>query len=199
MPKPYQVHDKYFQRAKDEGYRARSAFKLLDIQKKFNVIRPGNTVVDLGAAPGSFLQVISKIVGPKGKAIGIDLQEMEELEEDNIQTYQGDVFDGEQMVAMLRRAGFENVDVVTSDLAPKTSGIRDMDQGRSAELAEQAFDIAKLILKPGGHMVVKIFVGEDMNHVLRIYKKYFKDVHCFKPPSVRDRSFETYLIALRFK
>ena len=153
MPKPFQVQDRYFQRAKEQGYRARSAFKLLEIQEKFHLIKPGQVIVDLGAAPGSFLQVIGELVGPKGRALGFDLQEIEGFAEKNIETEVVDIMEKEKVFEVLRVRGLEKVDGVTSDLAPKTSGIRDLDQGRSAELTEAAFWLATQILKPRGFFV----------------------------------------------
>ena len=198
MPKPFQVQDPYFHRAKEQGYRARSAFKLLEIQEKFHLIKPGQMVVDLGAAPGSFLQVIAKLVGPKGRALGFDLQEIEGFEEGNVWTEVVDIMDKEKVFEALRRRGLEKVDGVTSDLAPKTSGIRDLDQGRSAELTDQAFYLASQLLKPGGYFVGKIFEGSDMALLLKRMKRKFRLVKVFKPESSRDRSFETFIVAQGF-
>lgn len=196
MPKPYQVQDKYFQLAKEQGYRARSAFKLLDIQEKFHIIKPGMTVVDLGAAPGSFLQVIAQIVGPNGKAVGFDLQEIEPFREPNVYVFVQDIMEKEALFSRLEELGVKRADVVTSDLAPKTSGIRDLDQGRSAELTDQAFYLATHILKPGGHFVGKIFEGQEMQLLIKRMKTRFRKVSVYKPPSSRDRSFETFIVGL---
>lgn len=198
MPKPYQVQDHYFHLAKEQGYRARSAFKLLEIQKRFQLIKAGQAIVDLGAAPGSFLQVIAKLVGPKGHALGFDLQEIESFNAANVQTEVVDVLDQKQVSEALQKHGIEKVDGVTSDLAPKTSGIRDLDQGRSAELTGAAFSIATQILKRGGFFVGKIFEGEDMAPLLKRIKSEFKQVKVFKPEASRDRSFETFIVAQGF-
>lgn len=198
MPKPFQVQDYYFHKAKEEGYRARSAFKLLDIQEKFNLIKPGQTIVDLGAAPGSFLQVIARIVGQAGKALGFDLQEINPFPEKNIHAEVVDIMDKEKIFEALKRHGLEKVDGVTSDLAPKTSGIRDLDQGRSAELTDQAFYLATQILKPGGFFVGKIFDGPDCAFLIKRMKQKFHRVTMFKPPSSRDRSFENFIVATGF-
>ncbi len=198
MPKAFQVQDSYFHRAKEQGYRARSAFKLLEIQEKFHLLKQGQVVVDLGAAPGSFLQVIAEVVGAKGRALGFDLQEIEAFTDGNVQTEVVDILDKEKVFEALRRHGLEKVDGVTSDLAPKTSGIRDLDQGRSAELTDQAFYIATQILKPGGYFVGKIFEGSDMALLLKRMKRKFRLVKVFKPGSSRDRSFETFIVAQGF-
>lgn len=196
MPKPYQVQDKYFHLAKEKGYRARSAFKLLDVQQKFRLLKPGQVLVDLGAAPGSFLQVIAEIVGAKGKVLGIDLQDIEPFDAANVQTIRGDIMETEGMLKLFEATGFNRVDVLTSDLAPKTSGIKDVDQGLSVELTDQAFFLATKILKPGGHFVGKVFEGADLPWLLKRMKKRFKKVTLFKPPSCRDRSFEKYIVGI---
>lgn len=196
MPRPYEVQDKYFHLAKERGYRARSAFKLLDIQQKFRVLKPGQVVVDLGAAPGSFLQVIAEIVGAKGKVLGVDLQEIEPFDAANVQAVVGDIMETDRMLALFEATGFDKVDVVTSDLAPKTSGIKDVDQGLSVELTDQAFYLASKILKPGGCFVAKVFEGEDLPWLIKRVKKRFKKVSLFKPPSCRDRSFEKYIVGI---
>ncbi|MEK9160162.1 MAG: RlmE family RNA methyltransferase [Patescibacteria group bacterium] len=197
MPKPYKVQDKYFQLAKEQGYRARSAFKLLDIQEKYHLIHRGDTVVDLGAAPGSFLQVIAELVGGAGTAVGFDLQEIDAFEEENLHSFVQDIMEKDGIFARLEELGIKRVDVVTSDLAPKTSGIRDLDQGRSAELTDQAFFLATRILKKGGNFVGKIFEGEEMQAVIKKMKTRFKKVSVFKPPSSRDRSFETFVVGIQ--
>ena len=204
MPKPFQVRDKYFQMAKERGYRARSAFKLLDVQNKFHLLKPGQKVVDLGAAPGSFLQVIEKFIGPEGFAVGVDLQDIEPLDSANIKTVRGDIMDTDAMLALFNEAEFirngkGQVDVLTSDLAPKTSGIKDVDQGLSVELTDQAFYLATQVLKPGGHFVGKVFEGADLPWLLRRVKRKFKKVSVYKPPSCRDRSFEKYIVGIGLK
>jgi 23S rRNA (uridine2552-2'-O)-methyltransferase len=198
MPKPYQVQDKYFQLAKEKGYRARSAFKLLEVQGKFKLLRPGQTIVDLGAAPGSFLQVIAEIVGQRGRVFGVDLQVIDPFDEPNIKTLVADIFEKEQVLGVLGAAGFNKVDGVTSDLAPKTSGIKDLDTGLSAELTDQAFYLSTLLLKPGGFFVGKIFEGSEFQKVLKRVKSRFSQVNVFKPEACRDRSYETYIVARGF-
>lgn len=197
-PHPYQVQDKYFTLAKQKGYRARSAFKLLEIQKKFNLLKAGQNVVDLGAAPGSFMQVIREIVGPQGRVFGIDLQEMEPFPHENMRAVQGDIFEKESFYEAMKDFGFALADGVTSDLAPKTSGIKDLDTGLSAELTDQAAYLATQILRPGGYFVGKIFEGSEFQRVLRKIKRQFKTVNVFKPEACRDRSYETYIVAQGF-
>jgi 23S rRNA (uridine2552-2'-O)-methyltransferase len=203
MTRPFELHDDYFLRAKREGYRARSAYKLRDIQHKFKLINKGDTVVDLGAAPGSFMQVILKLVGDEGKVVGFDLQEMEPFDDARARTFVMDIFEGENVLAHLKALGIGEgsglVDVVTSDLAPKTTGIKGMDQARSAELTDQAAYLSRKLLKPGGHFVGKFFDGEDAPWLIRRVKKHFKKVKVFKPVSCRDRSLEKYIVAMGLK
>jgi 23S rRNA (uridine2552-2'-O)-methyltransferase len=198
MTKPYDVQDKYFQQAKTEGYRARSAFKLKEIQAKFKLIRKGNVVVDLGAAPGSFMQVILELIGAKGHVFGVDLQSIEPFDVPNAHSLKADIFNKDQVLEKLKEAGFAKIDVLTSDLAPKTTGIKDVDQARSAELTDQALYLSTHLLKPGGHFVGKVFEGGDFQWLLRRVKRKFKKVKVFKPSACRDRSFETYIVGIGF-
>lgn len=192
MPKPYKVQDHYFLEAKRQGYRARSAFKLLEIQEKFCIAKKGDEVLDLGCAPGSFLQVLAKFVGSQGKITGIDLQETEELPYPNVKTYTCDIFDEQKIYSLL---GDQKFNLITSDLAPKTSGIKDTDQFKSIELNEQVLKLAEKYLKKNGNLILKVFVGADFQPFLKKIKQKFQKVSCFKPSSSRDRSFETFVIA----
>ncbi len=215
MPKPYNPQDRYFKKAKEEGYKARSAFKLQEIQEKLRVMRPGDMVLDLGAAPGSFLQYTSKVIGPKSQALGLDLQEIE-LSLPNVETAVCDISDDtkveESVKAFFKKiAESENgngngaltrvghrFDVILSDLAPSTSGVKDIDQWKSVELCMQVMEIAKKWLKPHGNLVMKIFQGADFDEFYREVKKHFKTLKIAKPDAVRDRSREVYLVCLEY-
>ena len=199
MSPKFIVQDKYFHKAKELGYRARSAFKLQEIQDQFHLIRPSDHVLDLGAAPGSFMQILLKIVGLKGHVVGVDLQAIEGLDELRSDTLVADVFDADILAEALARVHPQKFDVITSDLAPKTSGIKDADTYLSAELARQALELAETWLKPGGAMAVKIFEGEDFALTIKAYKQAFKKVKCFKPIACRDSSFETYIVGIGFR
>lgn len=209
MPKPYNPQDRYFKKAKEEGYKARSAFKLQEIQEKFRVMRQGDTILDLGAAPGSFLQYTSKIVGPKGAALGLDLQEIE-VKLPNVKTAVCDIFDDEMLNGLVEQFFHAKsvpghnlkqqlFNVILSDLAPRTSGVKDIDQWKSVELCIQVVEIAKKWLKPHGNLVMKIFQGADFDEFLRETKKKFKTVKITKPKAVRDRSFEVYLVCIDYQ
>ncbi len=188
----FDLQDKYFQKAKDEGYRARSVFKLEGIQDKFHILKSGQKVLDLGAAPGSFLQYISKIVGEKGIAIGIDLQEIKSMNLPNVKTFVGDIFDD----AVYKDIGIDKFDVITSDLAPKTSGIKFLDAGRSLDLSLKVLDVAKDRLKKGGSVVIKILPGFNESDLFLEAKKLFKTIKKFRPDAVRKSSGEKYVICL---
>lgn len=199
MTNHFKVRDKYFFMAKEHGYRARSAFKLLDIQKKFRLLKKGQKVIDLGAAPGSFMQVILEIIGDDGQVVGVDLQKIDSLDQKNAKALQADIYNEAPVLEALASVGMDKVDVVTSDLAPRTSGIKDMDQGLSVELTHQAFVLATKLLKPGGHFVGKVFDGEDLGGLIKKVKTRFKKVKIYKPPSCRVRSLETYIVAMDYK
>jgi 23S rRNA (uridine2552-2'-O)-methyltransferase len=198
MPKPFNPQDQYFHKAKKEGYKARSAFKLQEIQERFRILRRGDLVLDLGAAPGSFLQYASKIIG-HGQALGLDLQEID-LALPNVQTEVCDIYEDLRVDNLATQflqtqdSKKNTFDAVISDLAPKTSGIKDVDQWNSVELNQQVLEISKKWLKTGGNCLMKVFQGADFDDFLREVKRHFKKVKVAKPAAVRDRSFEVYLV-----
>ena len=196
MPKIYQPQDRYFKKAKEDGYRARSAYKLDEIQKRFHIIKNGDKALDLGAAPGSFMQLISKIIGEKGLVIGIDLKPINELKKPNAKSYQGDIFDKKIYDGILAENGISEFDVITSDLAPSTTGIKSVDAGRSFQLNEQVLKVAEKYLKKGGHVVMKTFPGADYSELIKLAKKQFRNVKILKPQAVRQSSREVYIICI---
>src|SRR3954451_21172832 len=145
MPKPYNPRDRFYQKAKSEGLRARSAFKLDEIQRRFRLLRPGGRVLDLGAAPGGWCQIAAREVGPKGYVLGVDLEPIPPLP--GVETWVADAF-APELLARLRSEGCAPYDAVLSDLAPKTSGIHGVDEARSLELAGRALGLSLHILKP---------------------------------------------------
>ena len=197
MPKPFIIHDPYFEKAKKLGYRARSAFKLLEIQEKFNIIKPRMNVLDVAAAPGSFLQVIAKIIGPEGKAVWIDIQKIDpNFGFPNIHLLQESIFEYEKIRIYLDSLGIWQFDLITSDIAPSTTGMTGVDQYRSVELNLAILDVAKTFLKKWGNLVLKVFVWEDVNDLMFPLKEHFNKVSRFKPKACRDRSFEEYFICI---
>ena len=193
MPKPYIPNDKWSRRASEEGYRARSVYKLKELDVRHRLLKSGMTVLDLGAAPGSWLQYVAEKVGPKGKCIGIDLQEIEPIEGvDHL--YQADITDVGAIRSILEKIDAERVDLVLSDLAPKTSGIKDVDQWKSIELSQAVEEIADTFLTPGGHCVMKVFRGADFDEFFQGLKKNWKDVKIRHLKASRDRSKEVYIV-----
>lgn len=194
--KAYVIQDKYFLEAKRLGYRARSAFKLLEIQEKFNLIKPGFNILDIGAAPGSFLQVIRKIIGDTGKIVWIDIQKIEKLNFPNIFLIQESIFETEKIVAELEKIWIKQFDLITSDIAPSTTGQSWVDQYRSVELNLAILDVADIFLKKWWNLVLKVFIGEDVDDLVRPVKKRYKTLRRIKPRACRDRSFEEYFVCL---
>lgn len=188
--------DRYFKKAKRDGYRARSAYKLTQMQEKFRIIRRGDVVVDLGAAPGSWSQVAAKLVGSDGRVVALDLQPIDPISGVNL--VQGDMLDAEvraRVAAMVDG----RADVVLSDAAPETTGIKLRDHVRSIELARTAFEFAQDLLRDGGSMVLKIFEGEDFPDLLRDVKRAFRRAQGHKPSASRDESWEIFIVARGYR
>lgn len=184
--------DKTYLRAKQEGYRSRAAYKLMEIQKKFSIIREDDTIVDLGAAPGSWLQVEQTLT--RGKIIGIDLNPIASLE--GVETIVGDIGDPEVIREVQSRIG--EVSVVLSDAAPKLSGHKSYDQARVIELNEKALTFATHVLKQGGNFAVKSFQGTDFPAFYEDTKQHFYSVKTMNTKSSRKGSTELYVIAKNF-
>jgi len=190
--------DHYFLRAKQENYPARSVYKLQEIDKRFELLRRGMTVLDLGAAPGSWTLFTAQRVGPAGRVIAVDLQAMEIALPENVEFFQDDVFEpGPALAERLRDAS--PLHLVISDMAPKTTGVKITDQSRSLALAEEALALAGTCLLQGGGLVIKIFMGPDASSLLAAMRAQFTTVKTFKPQSSRAESKETFYIGLGFK
>lgn len=191
-----QRKETYFQKAKQEGYRARSAYKLLQIQEKFRIIRRGDVVVDLGAAPGSWSQVTVKLVGNKGRVIALDLQAIEPIP--GVTVLQGDMTDPAVQTQVIEMAG-GRAHVVLSDAAPSTTGVKLRDHVLSIELGYAALAVAKNLLIPSGKLVIKVFEGEDLPALLHEVKMAFHPVKVHTPPATRNESWESFIVAQGFK
>ncbi len=193
----YERHDPYYHAAKKLGFVARSVFKLEEIDKDFKLIRPNDIVLDLGCAPGSWLQYVDSVISKgKGRAVGIDLLPAKVAFGPRIRIMQGDIYEATLEELLPDADGF---DVVISDMAPNTSGIRSVDQDRSHALCERALDIAENMLRPGGRFCVKIFEGGDTKDFLLRCRRIFETVKVRRPKGVRVGSIETYVIALNKK
>ena len=193
----FTVQDHYFRKAKKEHFLARAFYKLEEIQKKHRILRKGMRVLDLGAAPGSWIQLAAEVVEPSGLVLGIDLKPIGHTFPKHVITLQGDIFDREFVDASLGE--HTPFDVVLSDMAPSTSGIKVADAARSALLFERAFEIAGAVLKPGGTFLAKIFQGSDFHDLLLEVKLRFQQTRVIKPDASRKQSKEIYILALNLK
>jgi len=189
--------DFYYRQAKREGFRSRSALKLKEISESHRVIRRGEHVVDLGAAPGGWLQVERELVGDEGLVVGVDLSFIKPLPYDNVLIIRGDITDPPVLEELLR-AGGRPFDVLVSDLAPKFSGIHDFDHARQIDLARAALRGAQKLLRHGGSMVVKVLMGSEFASFQKELERSFSSVRIFKPRASREHSTETYLICKGF-
>ncbi|MBV2169798.1 MAG: RlmE family RNA methyltransferase [Bdellovibrio sp.] len=194
----YNPRDHYFRKAKQENFAARSVFKLEEIDKKYKLFKPGQTVLDLGASPGSWSQYASQKVGEKGRVLGVDLSPVT-VKMQNAVFIQADLRDL-NLEEIFKEHGFEPpFDLVLSDMAPKTTGIRMTDQARSMELCELALDVARRFLKKDGHFVCKLFHSDDFTKLRDEIKKSFHKFEAVKPDSTRKISKEIFLVGLSKK
>lgn len=198
----YNPRDHYFRKAKEQNFAARSIFKLEEIDQKLKLLKPGQLVMDLGASPGSWSQYASKIIGPSGRLLGVDLNDVKP-------EVRGQLKNAHFIIADLRDLKLEDTikelgieskfDVVLSDMAPKTTGIRMTDQARSFELCELALQTAEKFLRPKGHFVCKFFHSEDFTKLRDMMKAQYSKVEAIKPDSTRKISKEIFLIGMNRK
>jgi 23S rRNA (uridine2552-2'-O)-methyltransferase len=198
MAKPYDPKDFYYRKAKKEGLRARSAFKIEEIARRHRLLVPGMAVLDLGAAPGGFLQVLAEAVGPRGAAVGVDLEPIRNLGKAWVRTAVVDLLapDALDRIRALHPGRF---DLVTSDMAPKTIGVKVTDEARSLELARMALSVAEATLRLGGAFVCKVFMGGDFPTLKKELAARFDTVHVARPQATRDRSYEVYVVGKGFR
>ncbi|MFC1504128.1 SAM-dependent methyltransferase [Spirochaetota bacterium] len=183
------IRDHFFYKAKRENFKARSIYKLEEIQKKYKCIKKRQVICDIGCAPGSWLQYISKLVGPAGKVIGIDIKELEGLELDNMEFHKADIFSFDFSVFNYWFDG------ITSDAAPNTTGIKGTDSARSFALIERAVEISEEKLKKGGFFIGKFLQGVPLGELRNLVKPLFQKHAFFKPASSRKESSEIFIIA----
>lgn len=194
----YNPKDHYFKKAKEQNFAARSVFKLEEINQKHKILRSGDWVLDLGASPGSWSQYSAKVVGSHGRVLGVDLNPVT-VNLANAKFIVADLRDL-QLETVFNEHGFNRpFDVVLSDMAPKTTGIRITDQARSLELCELALDVADRYLKPKGHFVCKLFHSDDFTQLREAIKKKFERFDAIKPDSTRKISKEIFLIGMNKK
>ena len=194
----YQPKDGYFRKAKREGYRSRAAYKLVEIHQRFRLMRSGSRVVDLGAAPGGWLQVVSDLVGPRGIAYGFDLQSIEPFSQPNIKVCELDLL-SENAVPQIRGMLGGAADCVLSDMAPRLSGIRDADLSRGLELVETAYTVACGLLRPGGAFLFKTFTGVELKDLIEAMSGQFDNVQRVRVNATRKGSAEMYVVARGFR
>jgi 23S rRNA (uridine2552-2'-O)-methyltransferase len=194
----YKPKDAYYRKAKEEGYRSRAAYKLLELNRRFHLIRPGQRIVDLGAAPGGWLQVASRLAGQKGCVIGIDIQPIQSFKEKNISVLCADIASADSQ-GIIRELLGSPADCVISDLSPRLSGIHDVDVSRSIQLAQVALKVACSLLKPGGTFLVKTFTGEETAAFAKEIQSHFDSLQRTRPEATRKGSSEIYLIARGFR
>lgn len=190
----YERKDTFYKKAKQEGYRSRSAYKLLELNKEFRFLKLGDRVVDLGSWPGGWVQVAASVVGKTGHVVGIDLVTLEPVPLTQVTLLQGDATDPVLQESILTVLG-SPADVVLSDMAPKLSGIRERDDARAMELCRAALACARVVLRPGGVLVVKVFMGAEYQAVLSELRAAFTGVKIVRPEATRKGSAETYVLA----
>ena len=189
--------DQYVQQSQKEGYRSRAAYKLLQIQEKDKLIKPGMSVVDLGSAPGGWSQVARQFVGSKGKVIALDILPMDQLA--HVDFIQGDFQEDSVLEELLKVVNNKPVDLVISDMAPNVTGMKAVDQPKSMYLLELAVDLADQVLKPNGSLLMKVFQGEGFQELMAELRQRYQKVITRKPDASRSRSSEVYLLAKGFK
>jgi len=189
--------DQYVKMAQQQGLRARAAFKLMELDKKYQLLRKGMRVVDLGSAPGSWAQVVQRVLGDSGQIIALDILPMDPLE--NVTFIQGDFTEDEPLQALEEVLNGVQLDLVLSDMAPNMSGMGAVDQPRAMYLAELALDFAEQWLAPGGSFVVKVFHGEGFDNFVKKTRSMFEKVQVRKPSASRPRSREVYVLGHRRK
>lgn len=189
--------DAYVKKAQQHGYRSRAAYKLLEIQIKDRIIQPGETVIDLGAAPGGWSQVAAELVGSQGRVIALDILPMDPIV--GVECLQGDFTEQAILDQLLDTLGQVKAGLVLSDMAPNISGIKAVDQPRAMYLAELAVDLAQKVLDSNGDLLIKVFQGEGFDQLLGQIRALFRKVITRKPQASRSRSREVYILARGFK
>ncbi len=191
------TQDPFVKKAQQQGYRSRAVFKLEEINQRHKLLRPGMTVIELGAAPGGWCQYVSQSIGKAGRLLAIDLLEIDAIT--NVDMIQGDVTEMDVFDKIIRWTAEQKVDAVLSDMAPDLTGIRATDQARSAYLIEVALDTALQLLKPNGILLIKGFQGQEFQNIVKQIKNQFKTTSIEKPKASRDYSSEVYVLARNLK
>jgi 23S rRNA (uridine2552-2'-O)-methyltransferase len=191
-------NDYYYRKAKEEKYRSRAAYKLMQVVRKYGFIKLNDIVIDLGAAPGGWMQVSSQVVGEQGLVLGIDIKEIEPLSESNACAIVSDITNPE-LINQIKNILPRSADAVISDVAPNLTGVWELDHARQIDLARQSLQIAFAVLKPEGNFFVKTFQGDLIRDFIEEMKHHFARVEIIKPPASRARSAEIYILGLHLK
>ena len=191
------LNDEFVKRAQKEGYRARAAYKLIEIDDKDKLIKPGMTIVDLGSTPGSWSQVAVQRLKGQGKVIALDILEMQAIP--GVEFIQGDFREEAVLKRLEEKLNNKPVDLVIADMAPNISGVKDVDQAGATYLTELALEFCSTWLKPGGNFLVKVFIGSGFDEIVKAMRQQFDKVVTRKPKASRDRSSEVYLLGLKRK
>ena len=188
------LNDEFVKRAQKEGYRARAAYKLIEIDDKDKLIKPGMTIVDLGSTPGSWCQVAVERLKGQGRIIALDILDMQPIA--GVEFIQGDFRETSVLKELEEKLGNQPVDLVIADMAPNISGVKDVDQAGAAYLTELALEFSDQWLKPHGNFLVKVFIGSGFDEIVKTMRSRFDKVVTRKPKASRDRSSEVYLLGL---
>lgn len=191
------LNDPYVKMAQKDGYRARAAYKLIEIDDKDKLIKPGMTVVDLGSTPGSWSQVVVQRLKGQGRIIALDILDMHPIA--HVEFIQGDFREENVLKQLEQSLNNQKVDLVIADMAPNMSGVKDVDQAGAAYLTELALEFSQDWLKPGGNFLVKVFIGSGFEEIMQTMRQQFEKVVTRKPKASRDRSSEVYLLGLKRK
>jgi 23S rRNA (uridine2552-2'-O)-methyltransferase len=194
----YRRKDSFYRRARAAGYRARSAYKLAELDRRFSLLHRGDAVVDLGAWPGGWLQVTAERIGAGGRVVGLDLVEVEPLAAPNVVVVTGDLRD-DAVVDRVCAALARPADVVLSDIAPKLTGVRGTDEARAAELAARTLAVLPRLLRPGGRLLMKTFMNEAYTGLLRRAREVFREVRTTRPEATRRGSSELYVLGTGYR
>jgi 23S rRNA (uridine2552-2'-O)-methyltransferase len=193
----YEPHDKFYRKAREQGLKSRAAFKIEEIIERFKLVREGARVIDLGCAPGGWLVILARAVGARGRVVGVDLAACQSSAP-NVVTITGDVRDATIRATIAEKISAQ-ADLVTSDLAPKLSGIKERDQALALELQMTALEFARAQLRPGGAMVAKVFMGEGFDEIKASFARTFDKVEIVRTRATRPGSSELYVVARNFR
>jgi 23S rRNA (uridine2552-2'-O)-methyltransferase len=190
--------DHFHRLAKERGYRSRAAFKLQQMMKQYHFIRRGDLVLDLGAAPGGWLQAARQILGPQGFVLGVDKEPIKPFPFRNLGTIVADILQEDETVALIQLETYRKMDVVLSDLAPNVSGVWEVDHARQIDLARHALSIARKVIRPSGNVLVKVFQGSELQDFRKEMRTEFQTLRIVKPPASRSESAELYFLGLGY-